>query len=89
MNVQEKLIKYRQIVDQLDEVPEEYSDLLTIAETQNACIKMLRFMEFKDVEKFIVSQHDKLDNLSPIQAIEQGNVGAVYALIDEMYNESK
>lgn len=89
MNVQEKLIKYREVVDRLDEVPEEYSDLLTIAETQNACIKMLRFMQFKDVEKFIVSEHDQLNNKTPIQAIEEGNVGDVYRLIDEMYNASK
>lgn len=89
MNVQEKLIRYRQIVDKLEEVPEEYADLLMIAETQNACIKMLRFMEFKDVEKFIVSPHEKLDNVSPIEAIEKGNVGAVYEIIDEMYNETK
>lgn len=84
MNVQEQLSNCRQNISSL---PEEAANLLIIAETQNACIKMLRFMSFEDVEKLITLQVPALDGLTPIKAIEQGQVAAVYELIDKLYEE--
>jgi hypothetical protein len=63
-------------------INEDFEKLLIIAETQNMCIKILKNgKSFKELESWIIRPSELLDNQSPIEAIENGEVDRVYSII--------
>lgn len=91
MNVQQKLSEFRSIIQQEKEsalkenrqsqINIEFEELLIIAETQNVCIKALKKMTHEELTKWLVEENNELNNLSPVQLIESGDVNKVYQII--------
>jgi uncharacterized protein (DUF2384 family) len=92
MNVQEMLVAWRDIVNtenlnasegnRASSVNTEFEQLLTIAETQNACIKAMRKGKTaEELETWLVEPNKLLDNKSPLDIISIGEVHKVYDII--------
>ena len=92
MNVQEMLVNWRDIVNaeninarkenRASTVNVEFVQLLTIAETQNACIKAMRKGKTaEELETWLVEPNKLLDNKSPLDIIDTGEVHKVYDII--------
>lgn len=92
MNVQEMLVNWRNTINsekfnaqnenRSSMINTEFEQLLTIAETQNACIKAMKNgMSVQDLEKWLVESNKLLDNKSPLEMIEMGQVDKVYQIV--------
>lgn len=92
MNVQEMLVNWRITVNTENDnaqkenrssiVNEEFEQLLRIAETQNACIKAMRKgKSTQELEAWLVEPNELLDNRTPLDAIDNGEVNRVYEII--------
>jgi len=92
INVQEALSEWRVIINEEklaaktekreSVINEDFEKLLIVAETQNMCIKILKNgKSFKELESWIIETNELLDNQSPIEAIENGEVDRVYSII--------
>ncbi len=92
INVQEALSEWRLVINgektaaQTEEresvINEDFEKLLIIAETQNMCIKVLKNgKSFKELESWITEPNELLENQSPIEAIQNGEVERVYSII--------
>lgn len=92
MNVQEMLVNWRDVVNtenfnankenRASSVNTEFEQLLTIAETQNACIKAMRKGKTaEELETWLVEANKLLDNKSPLDIINAGEVHKVYNII--------
>jgi hypothetical protein len=92
INVQEALSEWRVIINEEklaaktekreSVINEDFEKLLIVAETQNMCIKILKNgKSFKELESWIIEPNELLDNQSPIEAIENGEVDRVYSII--------
>lgn len=92
MNVQEILVSWRQTINIEKEnsikenrdsvVNTDFEQLLIIAETQNACIKAMRKGKTaQELEIWLVEPNKSLNNKSPLEVIESGNVNHVYDII--------
>lgn len=92
MNVQELLTEWRltinnektsSIAENRDSlVNQDFEKLLIIAESQNVCIKALRNGKTpQELETWLVESNNLLDNKSPLNAIEDGEIEKVYNII--------
>jgi uncharacterized protein (DUF2384 family) len=92
MNVQEMLTNWRNIIntektnaqsEKRDSVVNtEFEQLLTIAETQNACIKAMRKGKTaEELETWLIEPNKLLDNKSPLETIDTGEAHKVYDII--------
>ena len=92
MNVQEMLLQWRETVNtektvalsknRASLVNEEFEQLLIIAETQNACIKAMRKGKTaQELETWLIDPNKQLDNKSPLDVINAGEVDKVYKII--------
>jgi hypothetical protein len=92
MNVQEMLINWRNIInteksnaqsEKRDSVINiDFEQLLVIAETQNACIKAMRKgKSAQELETWLVEPNKLLNDKSPLEIIDTGEVHKVYDII--------
>jgi|688.fasta_scaffold482058_3 hypothetical protein len=92
MNVQEMLINWRNIInteksnaqsEKRDSVINiDFEQLLVIAETQNACIKAMRKgKSAQELETWLVEPNKFLNDKSPLEMIDTGEVHKVYDII--------
>lgn len=92
MNVQEMLINWRNIInteksnaqsEKRDSVINiDFEQLLVIAETQNACIKAMRTgKSAQELETWLVEPNKLLNDKSPLEMIDTGEVHKVYDII--------
>ena len=92
MDVQELLLRWREVINTEREkaksenrenlVDTDFEQLLMVAETQNACIKAIRKgSSVEELETWLTKPNDLLDNKSPVDVIQEGQVQKVYQII--------
>ena len=92
MDVQELLVRWREVINTEREkaksenrenlVDTDFEQLLMVAETQNACIKAIRKgSSVEELETWLTKPNDLLDNKSPVDVIQEGQVQRVYQII--------